>query len=98
MNTKLILSAFLCLAIASNGYAQKRKKNSTTSTAQITYDDSLYNAMSWRNIGPFRGGRSLTSTGVAGQPLTYYFGSAGGGVWKTEDAGISWKNISDKFF
>ena len=54
--------------------------------------------MSWRNIGPFRGGRSLTSSGVVGLPLTYYFGSTGGGVWKTEDAGISWKNISDKFF
>lgn len=54
--------------------------------------------MKWRNIGPFRGGRSTTSTGVIGDPLTYYFGSAGGGVWKTENAGITWKNISDGFF
>ena len=54
--------------------------------------------MSWRNIGPFRGGRSVTSSGVVGDPMTYYFGSVGGGVWKTEDAGHNWKNISDGFF
>ncbi len=98
MNPKILFSAILCLTISLNGFAQKRKKKSTSATTYITYDDSLYNAMSWRNIGPFRGGRSLTSSGVVGHPLTYYFGSAGGGVWKTEDAGISWRNISDKFF
>jgi photosystem II stability/assembly factor-like uncharacterized protein len=98
MNSKLLLSIILCFIITINGFSQKRNKKTTATTSQITYADSLYNAMSWRNIGPFRGGRSLTSSGVVGQPLTYYFGSAGGGVWKTEDAGISWKNISDKFF
>ena len=55
-------------------------------------------AMMWRNIGPFRGGRSLTAVGVPSKPLTYYFGSVGGGVWKTEDAGLIWKNISDGYF
>ena len=54
-------------------------------------------AMMWRNIGPFRGGRSLTAVGVPSKPLTYYFGSVGGGVWKTEDAGLIWKNISDGY-
>ena len=63
-----------------------------------TFDESLYSAMEWRSIGPFRGGRSTTSSGVKGQPNVYYFGSVGGGVWKSEDAGISWSNISDKFF
>lgn len=98
MNSKLLLSAILCVTISINGFSQKRRKKSTPTTTVITYDDSLYNAMSWRSIGPFRGGRSTTSTGVKGKPLTYYFGSVGGGVWKTEDAGISWQNISDKFF
>ncbi|MEO0900691.1 MAG: hypothetical protein AAFY00_01285 [Bacteroidota bacterium] len=51
--------------------------------------------MKWRNIGPFRGGRSVTSSGVVGQPMTYYMGSTGGGIWKTVDDGITWKNISD---
>ena len=66
------------------------------------YADSLdvffKDAMQWRNIGPFRGGRSLTAVGVPSQPLTYYFGSVGGGVWKTTDAGLEWKNVSDGFF
>jgi hypothetical protein len=43
--------------------------------------------MEWRNIGPHRGGRSVTVAGVRGHPLTYYFGGTGGGVWKTDDAG-----------
>ena len=55
-------------------------------------------ALKWRNIGPFRGGRSLTAIGVPSQPLTYYFGSVGGGVWKTIDGGLEWSNISDGYF
>lgn len=58
-------------------------------------DPGLFQTMEWRNIGPFRGGRSVASTGVASDPLTYYMGTVGGGVWKTMDAGTSWKNISD---
>jgi len=60
--------------------------------------DSLYDGLSFRNIGPFRGGRSVASSGVIGDPMTYYMGTCGGGVWKTTDAGISWKNISDGYF
>ena len=55
-------------------------------------------AMSWRLIGPYRGGRVTTAVGVPGQPLVYYMGATGGGVWKTEDAGCSWTNVSDGFF
>ncbi|TXF90818.1 glycosyl hydrolase [Neolewinella aurantiaca] len=51
-----------------------------------------------RHIGPFRGGRANTANGVIGDPLTYYMGNTGGGVWKTEDAGQYWTNISDGFF
>ena len=58
-------------------------------------DPGLFSAMSWRGIGPFRGGRSVASTGVASDPLTYYMGTVGGGVWKTTDAGITWDNVSD---
>jgi photosystem II stability/assembly factor-like uncharacterized protein len=54
--------------------------------------------MSYRNIGPFRGGRVTTVTGVPGQMFTYYMGATGGGVWKTTDAGTTWQNISDKYF
>jgi len=72
---------------------QRRKK--TTKAPAIVLDDSLYTGLKWRNIGPFRGGRSVTSTGVVGQPMTYYMGSVGGGIYKTTDDGITWKNISD---
>lgn len=54
--------------------------------------------MKWRSIGPFRGGRSTASVGVIGNPNVYYMGTTGGGLWKTEDAGLSWRNISDGFF
>lgn len=58
----------------------------------------INNTLKYRNIDPFRGGRSVTSSGVLGDPLTYYMGTTGGGVWKTEDAGQKWNNISDGFF
>ncbi|MGB5388314.1 MAG: glycosyl hydrolase [Eudoraea sp.] len=78
-----------------NMQAQKRKTK--TSTPLYTVQDSLYHGLKWRNIGPFRGGRSVASSGVVGEPMTYYMGSTGGGIWKTTDDGISWNNISDKF-
>ncbi|WP_282055615.1 WD40/YVTN/BNR-like repeat-containing protein [Maribacter luteus] len=57
-----------------------------------------FKPLKYRNIGPFRGGRSVTATGVVGDPLTYYMGTTGGGLWKTSDAGQRWENISDGFF
>ncbi|MEZ4699899.1 MAG: glycosyl hydrolase [Rhodothermales bacterium] len=62
------------------------------------YDEALYSALEYRSIGPFRGGRSAAVTGVAGKPLLFYFGSVGGGVWRTQDGGQSWSNISDGYF
>ncbi|CAI8351600.1 MAG: Uncharacterised protein [Flavobacterium sp. SCGC AAA160-P02] len=91
---KLFFICILILPIITN--AQRRKNKSSEPTLKIT--DSLFHGLKWRNIGPFRGGRSVASTGVIGQPQTYYMGSTGGGVFKTTDAGITWKNISDKFF
>lgn len=60
--------------------------------------DSVLKPMLWRSIGPFRGGRSVAASGVIGDPKTYYMGTTGGGVWKTDNMGISWRNISDGFF
>jgi photosystem II stability/assembly factor-like uncharacterized protein len=66
--------------------------------AQTSYNSALWSGMHYRLIGPFRGGRVTAVAGVPSQPLTYYFGSTGGGVWKTTDAGNSWVNVSDKYF
>ena len=60
--------------------------------------ESYLKPLKYRNIGPFRGGRSVSATGVPGDNLTYYMGTTGGGLWKTSDAGQRWENISDGFF
>ena len=59
------------------------------------YDTSLYSGLHWRMIGPFRGGRANAVSGVVGQPDTFYFGSVGGGVWKTINAGRTWTPVFD---
>ncbi len=61
-----------------------------------TLDDNALKGMKWRQVGPFRGGRALAGTGVAGDPDTYYFGSVAGGVWKTTNGGITWTPMTDK--
>ena len=58
----------------------------------------MYSSLKFREIGPFRGGRSCAVTGVDGNPNLFYFGSTGGGVWKTTDGGKTYKNISDGYF
>ena len=64
-------------------------------TAQEKYPSNLYSGLRWRNIGPFRAGRVNAVTGVIGQPSVYYFGSVGGGVWKTINSGRTWTPIFD---
>src|ERR1700691_4588125 len=60
------------------------------------YPQSLLDGLRWRDVGPMRGGRSFGVAGVASEPNTFYFGSVGGGVWKTENAGRTWKPIADQ--
>lgn len=71
---------------------------SSVSKSSSFDEEAFYKPVKWRNIGPFRGGRSVTATGVSNDPLTYYMGTTGGGLWKTTDAGHIWFNISDGFF
>ena len=88
----------LCLTSAMDSFSQKRKRNNAVADNTVTYDTSLYSALKWRSIGPYRGGRSAAVTGVKGKPSLFYMGSTGGGVWKTIDGGNNWKNISDGYF
>src|SRR5271163_43391 len=61
-----------------------------------TLDDNALKGLKWRQVGPFRGGRALAGTGIAGDPETYYFGSVAGGVWKTTNGGLTWTPMTDK--
>ncbi len=63
-----------------------------------SFQESNYDALEYRLLGPFRGGRSAAVTGVPNQPNSYYFGSTGGGIWKTTNGGRQWENISDGYF
>ena len=94
MIQKILLSSLLVGLLVLPGQAQSKKLQKK----QASDASSDYHHFKWRNIGPFRGGRSVAAVGVVQEPHTFYMGSTGGGVWKTEDAGIQWKNISDGFF
>ncbi len=70
----------------------------STSLFAATPDAALLKNMQWREVGPYRGGRADAVEGIPGQPNVYYFGAAGGGVWKTVDGGQTWRPVSDGFF
>ncbi|MGB5556178.1 MAG: hypothetical protein WBM83_16095, partial [Flavobacteriaceae bacterium] len=81
---RLLLIALLIVPLTINfGNAQSSKRKKKGSEPVIVVQDSTFHGLKWRNIGPFRGGRSVASSGVVGQPMTYYFGTTGGGIWKT---------------
>ena len=70
----------------------------TRADLNITVDPVLFESLEYRSLGFTRGGRSTAVAGVPSQPLVYYFGGTGGGVFKTTDAGITWDSVTDGFF
>ncbi|HIF49371.1 MAG TPA: glycosyl hydrolase, partial [Cytophagales bacterium] len=89
---------FIYLILLFNFNSELFSQRGNSNKKQLSYNENLYNSIDYRLIGPFRGGRSGTVSGVVGDDNTYYMGTAGGGVWKTTDAGNTWKSISDGYF
>ena len=98
----LMVSILVVIGGQTKIFAQKKRKVEPevgmSKPALETLQDSLFSGFRWRNIGPFRGGRVTTVCGVIQDPYTFYFGSTGGGVWKTDDGGAKWRNVSDGYF
>ncbi|HEX5971169.1 MAG TPA: hypothetical protein VFY85_04535, partial [Gemmatimonadaceae bacterium] len=83
--------AILALTHAALLPAQAPATGATRATGATTFDSTRFGGVHWRSIGPYRGGRVTTVTGVPSAPLTFYMGATGGGIWKTEDAGGTWR-------
>ena len=81
------LLVFLFLSLGITNYDLNAQQHQTVPN---TYGESFYQSLKWRNIGPYRGGRSLGCAGSPGRPNEYYFGATGGGLWKTTDGGNDW--------
>src|SRR5437016_8217123 len=91
---KLLLLAFT-VAAATAGYRHIVPPALAQAGTNAVIDPKLYQAWRWRSIGPHRGGRSTAAAGVRTQPNVFYMGATGGGVWKTENFGITWFPVSD---
>lgn len=90
---KKLFLLFAVVPVSTIAFSQKKQP------AAVSNDDSvLFSKVKYRNVGPYRGGRSGAVAGDLNQKNIFYFGSTGGGVWKTIDGGSNWKNISDKYF
>ena len=94
----ILLSLLIFLPCTAFAQRKKSKKKEEAPVKTTSYDQKLYDALQWRLVGPFRGGRSAAVTGVPGRPKLFYFGATGGGVWRTTNGGETWENISDGYF
>lgn len=93
------LLVLLTLSWTTDLEAQRRnRRKAQPSQPTVDQQAEIYKGINWRSIGPYRGGRSGAVTGVPGKPQLFYMGATGGGVWKTENGGETWKNVSDGFF
>ncbi|MDO8502059.1 MAG: glycosyl hydrolase [Gemmatimonadaceae bacterium] len=95
---RIVASAALIAAIPFVADAQSTTASRPSASSAAPYDTAAFAAFKWREIGPFRGGRSVAVAGSASRPWEYYFGTTGGGVFKTTDGGMTWAPVTDKFF
>ena len=101
-----LVSALLILSLTAAAQKKSPENRNTEPTAQVApkpetpetteHEDPMFKGMKYRLVGPFRGGRSLTASGIPGDPTTYYFGATGGGVWKSTDGALTWKPVFEK--
>ncbi len=92
-----LIFALCSLLLSANSIAQKKKATPAPLPAAVP-DTAFFKSLKYRNIGPTQGGRVTAVAGIVSQPSTYYMGATGGGVWKTEDYGVTWNNVSDGYF
>ncbi len=98
MRVKLMVLG-LCVTLATaSGCSKAPQERKQAREYPAAVDASFLRALEWRPVGPPRAGRAPTVAGDPRNPLVFYFGAAGGGVWKTSDAGLYWQNISDGYF
>jgi len=88
----------VAVSLATSGSRTFLFAQEQSSDLNIVYSPKLYEGLDYRMIGPYRGGRVTAVTGVPGNPPTLYFGSTGGGIWKTTNNGRNYQNISDGYF
>jgi len=88
---RAVVVMLIAIGVASGVNLMSTQAQQTTSAAS----GNPLSGLRWRNIGPHRGGRSVAVAGVLGQPMVYYFGGTGGGVFKTTDGGVNWEPVSD---
>ncbi len=89
----------LAFAVAVSSFADAQNRKAAAPRPAATAADSTFiSALKWREIGPYRGGRSVAVAGSASRPYEYYMGTTGGGVFKTIDGGITWTPTTDKYF
>jgi photosystem II stability/assembly factor-like uncharacterized protein len=91
-------SSLIVLFFLISGFAVSIHAQIQDSDSNIIYDSMHFKGLKYRCIGPSRGGRVTTVTGIASQPSVFYMGATGGGVWKTVDYGRNWVNVSDSYF
>jgi photosystem II stability/assembly factor-like uncharacterized protein len=90
----IVIFCTILFIFSQNIFSQRKSRKNNT----LSFSENIYGSINYRSIGPYRGGRSSAVTGVKNKPDLYYFGATGGGVWKTEDGGKTYKNISDGYF
>ena len=96
---RLLFAAALLTALVSDSASSPSSallaQSATNQDANQLVSPAAFRDLEWRNVGASRGGRVTGFAGVRQQPHTFYAGATGGGVWKTDDAGITWYPVGD---